>query len=349
MDFFRQITKGQREMVYERRRKRARRAARDNGEEVEDSTESSGTGEEWVARFDRRKEREVQRVKKMTEAFETQNLWQSLKDVMESNTDSDSEFDLEVYERMLEMKRKENYKWTQEREDDMTLEELKGLKEKRQEKGGKEVEVEEGMFLLEAVVLLEDVMDVGGRQAKGKGVVVMDDLEEVRLEKGKGVVVMDNLEEEVRQKKGKGVDELEEGRRMGRLWSLQMTDKMNEEEMVQEDEEDEEDEMTLHDLKKKGKKEKRHKKKRKEEEQKRPKKKKSKNEGDEEDEEDDVNEKKEKRQEKKRKQKRTKKKAKKMKKEDATESETESEIEEAPKVIKLNKNYFSTNFPIAFI
>ena len=254
MDFFRQITKGQREMVYERRRKRARRAARDNGEEVEDSTESSGTGEEWVARFDRRKEREVQRVKKMTEAFETQNLWQSLKDVMESNTDSDSEFDLEVYERMLEMKRKENYKkWTQEREDDMTLEELKGLKEKRQEKGGKEVEVEEGMFLLEAVVLLEDVMDVGGRQAKGKGVVVMDDLEEVRLEKGKGV------------------DELEEGRRMGRLWSLQMTDKMNEEEMVQEDEEDEEDEMTLHDLKKKGKKEKKHKKKRKEEEQKRPK------------------------------------------------------------------------------
>ena len=44
--------------MYERRRKRDRRAARDNGEVVEDSTESSGTGDEWVARVDRRRERE---------------------------------------------------------------------------------------------------------------------------------------------------------------------------------------------------------------------------------------------------------------------------------------------------
>ena len=59
MEFFRLLNKSERERrMYERRRKRDRRAARDNGEVVEDSTESSGTGDEWVARVDRRRERE---------------------------------------------------------------------------------------------------------------------------------------------------------------------------------------------------------------------------------------------------------------------------------------------------
>ena len=106
----RALNKDYREMPYERRRKRDSQEARENGEEVEDSTESSGMGDKWVERRDRLRERKQRNEETMKEFFGVQDLRRSLRDGMESDSTGDSDMDMEEYGRMLKREKEEWYR-----------------------------------------------------------------------------------------------------------------------------------------------------------------------------------------------------------------------------------------------
>ena len=66
-----------------RRRNRNRREARECGGEVEASTDSSGTGDEWHVRLGGIKERKRRNKEVMEKFFEDRDLRRSLQDEME--------------------------------------------------------------------------------------------------------------------------------------------------------------------------------------------------------------------------------------------------------------------------
>ena len=185
----RAMNKDCREMKYERR-KRKRRELRERGMEVEDSTDSSGTGDEWHSRRKGIKERGVRNKEEMRVYFEEQYMRRDLRDVMESGSSIDSEeVDVEEYGRMLQKGKREWYEELLKREvpeDVVDLEEDEVVVGSDGKVLGGEPEVlqEEqavGYVLYDAVVELED-MRWKRQEVDDEDEEVVEEPEEVEVE-----------------------------------------------------------------------------------------------------------------------------------------------------------------------
>ena len=185
---------------------------------MEDSTESSGTGDEWYRRRAGIKERKRKNEEEMEKYFKEQDI-RSLRDEFGSASLSESE-DLEEYGRLL----KEKDEWyrglEKEVQEDVELEDevIVGSDGQvlREPEVLEEVKVEEIWF--DAVVELEDVMC-----GKKMGIVKEEVEQEEEEEEEDWKPQEEDEDEEVMIKDMVVVKEdvEEEGRRKGTLWSLE--------------------------------------------------------------------------------------------------------------------------------